>query len=256
MEEVINNAGFNFLFIQGNVSTTTSSRDRASDGLALDIHEVTMRYGYELGYITLGLTLTQTECAALNLACGDLLGVNVYGNNPLYSVWYRNWKPVEQEPVAPLFNIRIDQFLIKIDNNVATSISKVSLTNNVLVYDKSTRSYYELTELGYVEFGHELQILLSPGEIMSELLIGGPGLIGFEYDSLREMYGEDVIICDLMNDALGYVAADQNYVMVGFQYNEEEDAFVSDTWSLMVSLGKRTGSTLIGKFIDLVDSVQ
>lgn len=259
MEEVINKTGSNFLFIQGNVSTTTSSRHNSNDGLELDAHGATMRYGHELGYITLGLTLTQAECAALNLACGDLLGVNVYGNNEEYedyTIWYEDWVPVAQKTVAPLLNIRIDQFLVKSDNNVSNSISKVSLTNNLFVYDKSTRSYYALTELGYVELGHELQILLSPGEIMSELLIGGPGLLGFQYDSLREMYGENIIICDLMNDAIGYVTADPNYVMLGTQYNEKDDTFVSDTWAILVSMGKRTGSTLIGRFVDLVDSVK
>lgn len=256
MEEVINNAGFNFVFIQGNVSTTTSSRHNSNDGLDLDSYEAAVRYGYELGYITLALTLTEPQCVALNNTCGDLLGVNVYGNNANYTIWYKNWVPVAQKTVAPLLNIRMDQFLLKSDNNVSNAMGKVSLANNFFVYDKSTRSYYTVTELGYVEFGNELQMLLSPGEFMSELLIGGPGLRGFQYDSLREMYGENIIICDLVNDALGYVHADPNYVMLGMQYNAEKDEFVTDTWAILVSMGKRTGSTLIGRFIALTDSVK
>ncbi|HZK38837.1 MAG TPA: neutral/alkaline non-lysosomal ceramidase N-terminal domain-containing protein, partial [Clostridia bacterium] len=256
MEEVVNKAGFNFVFIQGNVSTTATGRHNSNDGLALDAHEATVRYGHELGYITLGLSLTQSECAALNLACGDLLGVNVFGNNPDYTVWYEDWVPVAQKTVVPLLNIRMDQFLLKSDNNVSNVLGKVSLANNFFVYDKKTRSYHTVTEIGYLEIGKELQVLLSPGEIMSELLVGGPGLLGFQYDSLRDMYGENIIIFDLVNDAIGYVAADPNYVMVGMQYNEENDSFVSDTWCLLISMGKRTGSTLIGQFIDLVDSVR
>lgn len=259
MEEVVNKAGFNFIFILGNVSTTTSARHNSNDGLPIDVHEAAVRYGYELGYITLGLTLTQSECAALNLACGDLLGVNVYGNNEEYedyTIWYEDWVPVAQKTVAPLLNIRMDQFLIKSDNNVSIVLSKVSLANNLFIYDKNTRSYYTVTEIGYWEIGKELKVFLSPGELMGELLVGGPGLLGFQYDSLRDMYGENIIVCDLVNDAIGYVAADPNYVMVGTQYNEETDSFETDTWCLLVSLGKRTGSTLIGRFVDLVAGVR
>lgn len=257
MEEVINAAGFNFLFIQGNVSTTTSSRSYSNDGLQLDDHEAAVRYGYELGYITLGLTRTQTECAALNLASGDLLGVEEYTGRDGYSVWYENWVPVTATPVAPLLNIRMEQFLVKSDNNVSNVLSKISLTNNRFLYQKSTRSYYTVTEIGYMEIGNgDLKVFLNPGEFMGELLMGGAGLLGFKYDSLRETYGENLIVFDLMNDAIGYVAADPNYVMVGYQYNEENDTYASDTWCLLVSLGKHTASTLFEKFAGLVDSVR
>jgi len=135
-------------------------------------------------------------------------------------------------------------------------MSKVSLANNFYLYDKKTNNYYTVTEIGYLELGKELKVLLSPGEFMGELQLGGPGLYGFKYDSLRSMYGENIIVCDLMNDAVGYVHADPNYVMVGMQYDPVSDKYHPDTWSLLVSLGKNTGSILIGKFIDIVDSVR
>ena len=256
MEEVINNAGFNFIFIQGNVSTTTSSRDKTNDGLQLDDHECAVRFGYELGYITLGLTLSKTECAALNLKCGDLLGVKTLAGQEGYSVWYENWVPVANTQVTPLLNIRMEQFLLKSDSNVSNILTKISLADNIFIYDKSTHSYYSVTEIGYMEIGNVLKVFLSPGEILSELLVGGPGLAGFKYDSLRKTHGDNLIIFDLMNDAIGYVAADPNFVYVGYQYNENNDKYESDTWCLLVSFGKHTGSTLIGRFNKLVDSVK
>lgn len=256
MEEVINNAGFNFIYIQGNVSTTTSSRDKTNDGLQLDDHECAVRYGYELGYITLGLTMTETECAALNLSCGDLLGVETLAGNAGYSVWYDNWVPVTQTQVAPVLNIRMEQFLLKSDSNVSNALTKISLANNIFIYDKSTNSYYSVTEIGYMEIGNALKVFLSPGEILSELLVGGSGLYGFKYDSLRQTHGDNLIIFDLMNDAIGYVAADPNYVMEGYQYVAETDRYESDSWCFLVSFGKHTGSTLIGNFNALVDSVR
>lgn len=256
MEEVINNAGYNFIYIQGNVSTTTSSRDKTNDGLQLDDHECAVRYGYELGYITLGLTMTKDECAALNLKCGDLLGVKALAGNGGYSVWYENWVPAAKKAVTPLLNIRMEQFLIKSDSNVSNVLTKISLANNIFIYDKSTHSYYSVTEIGYMEIGKDIKVCLNPGEFMSELLVGGPGLNGFKYDSLRKTHGDNLIVFDLMNDAIGYIAADPNYVMVGYQYDANNDSYASDTWCLLVSFGKHTGSTIIGKFNKLVDSVR
>ncbi len=258
MEEVINRAGSNFIFIQGNVSTTTSFRPLSNDGLPdLNDHEQTVRYGYEFGFITLGLSLSEDECAALNIACGDPLGVELYAGQEHYTVWYEGWEPVEEKEVAPLFNVRMSQFLIKSDNNVSNSICKVSLTNNQFVYDRKTHTYYTISELGYLQIGDgDLQVFLSPGELMGELLMGGSGLYGFKYKSLREQYGENIIVCDLVNDALGYVAADPNYVVIGMQYNEGADKFDSDTWCLLVSLGRNTGSTLFEKFEEIVKSTK
>ncbi len=258
-EEVLNIAGYNFIFLQGNVSTTTGVRSKSSDGVASGSHEGALRYGHEMGYITLGMSLTQEECANLNDACGDLLGVNTYSGLEEYedyTIWYEDWEPVEKVEVTPILNIRMDQFTIASTNNIANAMSKVSLANNFYLYDKNTNNYYTVTEMGYLELGNELKVLLSPGELMGELLMGGPGLYGFEYDSLRSMYGENLIVCDLMNDAVGYVHADPNYVMVGMQYDAEKDKYDTDTWALLVSLGKNTGSALIGKFIDIVDSVR
>lgn len=258
-EEVLNIAGYNFVFLQGNVSTTTSVRQDSNDGLAKDSHESSLRYGHEMGYITLGMSLTEEECALLNDECGDLLGVNQYAGkegHENYSVWYEDWEPVEKVEVTPILNIRLEQFTIASTNNIANAMSKVSLANNFYLYDRDTNKYYTVTELGYLELGKELKVFISPGELMGELLMGGPGLHGFEYDSLRSMYGENIIVCDLMNDAIGYVHADPNYVMVGMQYDAARDKYDSDTWCLLVSLGKNTGSILIGKFIDMVDSVR
>ena len=87
MEKVANAAGYNFIFIQGNVGTITSGRGKSNDnGLDTDAHSTAMRYGYEMGYITLGLNLTEEERIALNAATGDRLGIAENGdrvNRPL-----------------------------------------------------------------------------------------------------------------------------------------------------------------------------
>jgi len=258
MEKVINNAGFNFIYIQGDVSTTNSQRHLSDDGMDinLDDHENSVRYGYEMGYITLGLTLTETQCAALNLNCGDLLGVKTLAGNEGYTIWYAGWVPVTQQQVTPILNIRLEQFLLKSDSNICNVLTKTSLADNIFIYDKCTKSYYSVTEIGYMEIGKALKVYLSPGETISDLLVGGSGLYGFKYDSLRQTYGDNLIIFDLMNDAIGYVYPDPNYVMVGYQYDAVSDTYPTDTWCSLVSFGRHTASTLIGNFHNLVSSVR
>lgn len=257
MDKLMGKAGYNFMFIQGNVGTVTSVRTLSSDGLeGLNSHDGAMRIGYELGYITLALTMTNAECVALNNSTGDLLGVNTYLYQDGYTPWYDTHVQVTEEVVEPILNIAHDQFLAEIENNVALLLSKAAIASINIVYDKSAKKYYTVTEIGYLEVGNSFKAFISPGELYGELLVGGKGLDGFEYPSLREMYGEDIIIFDLMNDAAGYVTPDNNYVMAGYRYDEDSDSLQSDTWCFLVSLGKNTASTLISHFVSLVDGVR
>ena len=50
---IMNDAGYNFIFIQGNVSTVTSGRGDSNDGLDTNAHSTAVRYGYEIGYMLL-----------------------------------------------------------------------------------------------------------------------------------------------------------------------------------------------------------
>lgn len=255
IEEVINKAGYNFIYIQGAVGTITYQRGLSDDGLSLNRHEEAMRYGYEIGYTLLGMTMTQSECAALNDELGDMLGVNEYGSNSGYSVWYANWSPVREKAVAPLLNVAHKQYFIEVTNPLLDIIGKSGITDFLFLYEKGTGKYYAVTECGYLEFGDAFKAEICPGETYGELIFGGEGLEGFQYDSLHDMYGEDLIVFDLMNDAIGYLEPDNEFVMAGMQYSEKNDSFDTDTWCL-ISFGKHTASKVIGEFKDLVDSVR
>ncbi len=256
MEKVCNYAGYNFIFIQGNVGTNTSSRGLSSDNLDHTSHLSAVRFGYELGYIALSMTMTEDERIALNEATGDLLGVNEYAGTEHYTVWYENLATVEEEQVNPVMNIRMEQILLPIDNNVAKVLLKTGIASNTLVFDKKTKDYYGLTEIGYMEIGDSVKIFLDPGELMSELLLDSAPLVDFPYLALRDYFGEDLIVCDLMNDAAGYIEPDPYYTVAGYQYDAESGSLESDTWCLLVSMGQHTASSIIGEFIDLVESVR
>ena len=253
MEKIMNAAGYNFIYIQGDVGTVTSSRGLTNDGMDLSAHETAIRYGYELGYITLTLNMTKAERKKINDATGDKLGVKKGAGKEGYTVWYDGLKTVKAEKVKPLLNIAHDAFTIKVENNLLAAAGKTSLTDNLVLKDKEG-NYYTVTEVGYMELGDTLKVYLSPGETFGELLVGGPGLKGFPYESIRDTLGENVIVFDLMNDAAGYVENDANFVYAGIQYADEAN-YDGDSWGI-VSYGTHAGSTLIGRLYALAERVK
>ena len=253
-EKVLNAAGYNFIFIQGNVSTVTSSRGETDDGVDGNAHYTAVRYGYEIGYILLGMSLGEEDRIALNKATGDMLDVELYKGKEGYSVWYEGLPTVPAVEVKPVLNIKLKQFFVQIDNNIIALLGKTAVADN-LVLKSADRKYYTVSEVGYLEIGDNMKVYMSPGETFGELVFGGNGAKGFEFAPVREYTGEDIIVMDLMNDAAGYVANPQNYVMAGLQYNEGSGEYDSDTWCL-ISYGKKAAPTFIGHFYDIYDSVR
>jgi len=256
MEKIMNAAGYNFIYIQGEVGTNTSSRGLTSDGLDTTAHESAVRYGYELGYITLTLNMTEEERIEINEMTGDKLGIARYSETENYTVWYEGLETVPAEEVDPLLNIAHSAFTIKVENNLLAAAGKTSLSDNLVLKDKQG-SYYTVTEVGYMELGDTLKVYISPGETYGELLLGGEGLTGFPYESIRDTLGDNVIVFDLMNDAAGYVENDAIFVYLGVQYtgNADGEKYDGDSWGI-ISYGKNTGSTLIGKLYELVANVK
>ena len=253
-EKLMNSAGFNFIFIQGNVSTVSSSRHFSIDELDGSAHFGDMRYGYEIGYILLGMSMTESERITLNTMTGDKLGVEEHKTNEDYTVWYDGLPTVNKVEVKPILNVKSKQFTVQIENNLIALLGKTSVADNLVLKDMRN-NYYTVSEVGYLEIGDNMKVYMSPGETFGELLFGGSGAKGFPMPTIREYTGEDIIIMDLMNDAAGYVANEANYVMAGYQYNELTGGFDSDTWCL-ISYGKHAGTTFIKNFYDIYDSVR
>ncbi len=255
IEKLLNSAGYNFIFLQGNVSTVSSSRHNSNDELeGGTAHSDAARLGYEFGYILLGMCMTESERIALNEKTGDKLGVKKYAGQEGYTVWYKGLPTVSKEEVKPVLNIKSKQFTVQIENNLVALLGKTSIADNLVLKDDKG-NYYTVSEVGYLEIGDSMKVYMSPGETFGELLMGGNGAKGFPMKPIREYTGEDIIVMDLMNDAAGYVANEANYVMAGLQYNENSGEFDSDTWCL-ISYGKHAGTTFIKNFYEIYDSVR
>lgn len=257
MEKLVNAAGANFIFIQGNVGTNSAKRILSNDNLDLpDNHESAMRAGYEFAYLCLGASMNYDERTALNDALGDKLGVHEYDGRDGYTTWYKDLEVFDEQPVEAVLNVKHRRVKLVMDNSVAIILIKLGLASNYISYDKTEDTYCTMTEIGYMELGSVLKVFLSPGEMYSELLCGGYGLRNSDYKSLREEYGDNVILFDLMNDAAGYICPDETYSVVGFKYNPLTKELEGDTWCLAVSIGENAASTLMHAYGDLVASTK
>ncbi len=256
MEKLVNKSGNNFMYIQGNVGTNSVGTSKSDDGLSLEKHEKAMRYGYEMAYICLGASMNKEERMALNDQLGDKLGIKEYGSTERYTNWYDNLDTFVAQPVNAVMNIRHKQVKLEIENTTSIVLLKLGLASNMINYNKSNGKYYTETEIGYLELGNVVKAFLSPGELYSELYVGGYGLEQSAIKSLRESYGEDVILFDLMNDAAGYVCPDETYAVLSYRYDPINHDLYDDTWCLTVSIGKNTASTLMNGYADIMNSIK
>ena len=112
--------------------------------------------------------------------------------------------------------------------------------------------YYVVTELGYMELGNRLGVVIVPGEISPELLWGGviekektwTGK-SWDYEPFEKTAGIEKLLCfGLANDQIGYILPDNDYRSM-FTENEEINV-----------VSKTAGSTFVNAFIDLVGSTR
>lgn len=256
MEEVINAHGYNFLFIQSAIGNSTENRGDCVDGLDIDRHETVIRFGNEVGYFLLGMTETEEYCKE-NIVDWDRENstIKALGDNASwYTAWYENWEPAEETEIAPLLNVRIQEFIIKVENGILQGMGKLSLANNIMLRDGL--DIYTVTEIGYMELGTDIMVMLSPGETYPELVCGGADMDEFSYAPLRETYADKTVLdFDLMNDAIGYIIPDNQYTYCTIMKEDDGKMTFDNAWG-MTSMGEHTASQLISNFNSIVDSVK
>lgn len=250
-ERVVNDAGYNFMFIQGAVGTITESMAKSNDGLELSRIESTIRYGEELGYIIVGMTLTEEECIAQIV---DEEREKLAAENEDYTPWYENHVKAEETVVEPILNIKIKEYKAPVDNGVYEVLGKVSLANNTMLKDSSGK-IFTVTEVGYMELGKDIKIILSPGETYAELIKGGENMDAFPYECAYDIMGtENVLVFDLMNDAVGYVMPDDYFTYATIRATDD-GITIDSSWGL-TSLGNHAASNLYGEIYDIYEGVR
>ncbi len=249
MGEVINGAGYDFMFFNGAICGIYTNRIDVNTDQRVDIAAT---YGKEMGKITLALAKTQAEIEADSY----LMGLNFTEEELAdrhYTPWYENWTPATETEVAPILNIRLKNVEVQITNPVILLAAKLQIVN-YLAKKTAKGKYFINTEIGYMEIGENLKVAFVPGEFCADLAYGGSSLKAensawrkdFSEQTLAELFGEDILVFGMANDAIGYIVPDNDYLMcVDFGHYHET-----------ISLGKNTASALMKAFAELKEQIK
>ncbi len=248
--ELLNKAGYNFMFFNGAIAGIYMSRGITGDGVDTPkrYHE-SMRYGHEIARLALALTLTEEEIKADPLLnCADEIAQydigEVGGKRTDYTLWYKkytyktavdnngqqyeqisainNWQPVTETVVEPYLNLAIKRVEVIVSNDLIQAVGKLNMANYDVFESKDVNGkkiYTTFTEIGYIEFGSKFRAVMLPGEICQDLIVGGSsvrmGVTGepFTHSLVCDIFGNGTMCFGLMNDAIGYVVPDNDYTM-------------------------------------------
>lgn len=249
----IEEKGFNFMFFNGAIAGIYEGRGPAGDGVPTNRrYEETLRYGQEIAYMALNLTNTVEQIEA-NMTPAEKAKIEEEKKigGEYYTLWYENWKPVEEKVLEPNLNIINKEVKIKVTNPLIQLVGKLNLVNYTVC--KEGLNYYIFAEIGYMEIGG-VKVAFLPGEIVQDLVCGGGSLTAegsfsgkdFEHETIYELFGEDTICFGLMNDAIGYVVPDNDYSM----------SLLGDHYQEMISLGRYAGSSMLKGFAEIAEEIK
>lgn len=244
--EALNEAGYNFMFVGGAICGIYIGRDPSGDGVEMEKRvEIPARYGREIGRMLLALTMTEEEIKKdpFLSVTGD---TEEEMANESYTLWYKDWVPVKETEVEPLLNVSIKSIKLPVTNNVIKLAAKLKLVNHAVI--KEGKKNYVSTEIGVLDIGSH-KVVLMPGEVCQDLICGGASLTAegsiwgkaYEGKTIADLFGEDVIVFGLANDAIGYIVPDNDYAL-GIDFGHYHET---------LSLGKNTASLLIAQYEEL-----
>ncbi len=218
MEQVVNAAGANFVYIQGaELAITTDSS-------------------------TLNLPESYTRIEKMK-AYGKALGEKVVAMSDTLKL-------------APVLNIKHEEVALDVDNGILTLASREGILNAVIVKNGKDAygndAYQMITEVGYMELGNKVAAFLTPGELDPVILLGGATTSedswsgdSWDYAPLKDYTDcEYNLVFGLCNDQAGYILTDNEYHSLLCE-NEEVNV-----------VSRTSGSTITQSFIDLIASVK
>lgn len=176
-------------------------------------------------------------------------GLTIYGQ-----AFAEKFASIDNETeVAPVLNIAHKETFYTISNQILVFAGKMGLITNSVVVDGD--NYQVVSEIGYMELGTDLAVLLVPGEIAAELVYGGcleadKSWTGTEWTlaPIAEMVGDrEVVVFGLTNDQIGYIIPDNDYMALLEPSNKSLE---------LVATGNTTASTMVNDFEALIGSVR
>lgn len=214
MEEYVNdNADANFMLLLGAELATSQNHD--------PFNSVTYPEGVE-GYMILGEKLGE-KLASIT----------------------------EEREVAPLLNITHKEIKLEIENQIMHLAAKAGLFENQAVI--TADGVKVVSEIGYMEIGTDLAVVLVPGELEASIAFGG-GLgkdeawrgEDWKYDSIQTLVGDrELLVFGLCNDQIGYIVPTNDYMPMLWEDSKSIE---------FVSLGSQTAITYMDELTALIKS--
>ncbi len=150
----------------------------------------------------------------------------------------------------PVLNVSFKEVAIDTDNQILTLVVREGLINSVITKDKL--GFNIITEIGYMELGNKIGVVLLPGEVAPEIIWGG--VVGadkswtnetWDFAPMSETAQIDKLLCfGLNNDQIGYVLADND---IHSMFTENEEINASST---------KSGSALTKAFEELIAEIK
>ncbi len=247
MEKKINDAGMNFMFIQGaqapvSVNKWADLPDNTIDEVDAEIavnptaedYKTAILFGYEF--------------ARLVLEAQD------------------NVKEIE-----PILNVRMTEYTVPLETGLFGYGATEGFIGTTTVEDSASKTGYSIvTEAGYIEIGKDIVLLTAPGEIVPQLVYGNVVTAEDAYRGTEWTYeatanlipeGKTVLVMGLCNDAIGYILPDNDFAHfitdVIWDADGAEKLFgpYHRHYEEMLSAGSSAGSTTVSVLNELAKSM-
>ena len=243
-EQKMNEAGVNFMFVQGAQSPISVNAGgveteeiiaEVDEEIAADARVEDYKQAKKLGYEFARIILEAEENA---------------------------------KPVDPVLNVRMAEVTVPLEYGLMELGAVSGLLGFTTVRDKSAPAGYSvISEVGYLELGTDIVLLTVPGELIPQLVWGNvvdktQSYTGtdWELEYTADLVGEGktVLVMGLCNDAIGYIVPDNDYApfiadsLWNTDLGEKLWGKPQRHYEEMLSTGSMAGSTVIGALNSIV----
>ena len=173
------------------------------------------------------------------------------------------------EKVKPVLNVKMREVTIPLEYGLMELGAVSGLLGMTVVRDKSAPAGYSIiSEVGYLEIGTDIVMLTVPGELIPQLVWGNvvdktQSYTGtdWELDYTADLVeeGKTVLVMGLCNDAIGYIIPDNDYApfiadsLWNTDLGEKLWGKPQRHYEEMLSAGSKAGSTVIAALNSIVE---